>query len=378
MENENNLIFLSLEPDNCCNNYFKNKVYNFKYDDDNYIIPYGNDNMLPQFLIDLYRNSPTNSSIIDRKVDYTCGVEIISSSNFDDIKFNDGDELYQLFKQITLDYYLYGGFCLQIIWKKFENKIGKIIYQPFQNTRIGYKDGIKGVYIGDNFSNSNYLLNNSSDLQFYNFFNPKIKMEEPSFFYYKKYSPGMTTYPLPFYHSAIKSISSEVEIINLQFNNIINAFMPSGILKLPNTVKTIDMNDLKRTIKEELSGTENAGKILTVFSDGENSLEWIPFSNGPDDKKLTESLEIIRENILIAHKIPSKTLIGLPGGPSLSGDGNTLDISSKEFFNKIIKPAQSDILKELEYILDVNYDGIDLEVNQSIPGEDEIQKNIEE
>ena len=72
----------------------------------------------------------------------------------------------------------------------------------------------------------------------------------------------------------------------------------------------------------------------------------------------------------MAHQLPSPTIIGLPGGASLGGDGGTIETASKEFFERVIKPMQAAIINQLEWLFGyAGFPGTKVSVKQTYPGQ---------
>ena len=77
---------------------------------------YGTDNKFPSYLLELYSNCSTLTSIIDGTVDYISGNGIKTENQFlNGIINSKGDNLYDLLRKISFDYLIFGGFAIQII-----------------------------------------------------------------------------------------------------------------------------------------------------------------------------------------------------------------------------------------------------------------------
>jgi len=80
------------------------------------------DNNYPRFLRLLYDNSSTHSSIIDGKLDFISGVDIVSKAGKNK-KLNDFigkinshyDTLYEFYRKIVLDDLIYGGWACEMV-----------------------------------------------------------------------------------------------------------------------------------------------------------------------------------------------------------------------------------------------------------------------
>lgn len=344
-------------------------------------IKYGTDNLLPNKFIELNNLSPTHGGIINRKADYTAGASIDYTNNSPEFKLwaelcNWEDGLHSLVKNCALDLHTYGGYCIQVLWN-LDGTIHNIYYQDFSQIRRGFHKDInrkkatpnvydQGIYISADWKNKRQFTP-----EFYEFFkvlSPENEVpREPVYLYYYRKAQGYRWYPVPDWYSGLKTIQSEIDLINYVYNNINQSFNPSGILKVPATLTPTDQEAFKNRIKGELSGTDNSGKILTVFADGDKAVEWLPLDNSPDKRPITETNDVVVQKIISAHKLPSPTIIGLPGGASISGDGNTIAIATKEFYNQTILPARQEILNNINKLIKLAGFNETITIKENIP-----------
>lgn len=326
----------------------KNRFVSTQYE------PFGEDNLLPQYMTNLYLNCPLHSGIITKKAEYTAGKSVTVTANDINMqptvdnfikKLSCGD-LHSLVYKIALDWWLYGGFSMQILRNTVTKSVSDILYQDFSEVRIGKIDDDpkqKQVFIAADWRSSY-----SYSLEPYPIYNESDEVNKPTFVYEKKYTPGFYYYPLPDYFSAVTDIETDIELTNWRKALVQNAFVPSGVLTLPNAVTDeAEMTEMKKAI-DKLSGTKGIGRVLTVFADGDRKTEYTPLSPNPlGNNSQKEYLDIIRENILMAHHIVHKAIVGLDTTASLGGDGNTLVIASNEFLDKQITPVQNKIINIL-------------------------------
>lgn len=300
---------------------------------------WGCDNRLPEDILYLYHNSPTNSGIINRKAKLMAGNEY-KFSNPDADFFAIDINFSELFYKVCLDYSLYHTFCLEAISKTYVNKIADIKYQDASLVRL--TDNTEKLAISTDWSDG------QCKIEYVNAFDINNSNIQEGFLFYTTDGPGVANYAYPTYWAGMKSIEAEIELINYQLALIKNSFMPSGILKLPSTLSDEEFDLTQKTIKKELTGASKAGKILTITSDGDKSIEWIPLSQTKDVSGLREDLAEARQSIIIAHNLPSPVIIGLPGGASLSGDANTINSAYLQYFNNEVLPDQHKIKKVFE------------------------------
>jgi hypothetical protein len=83
-------------------------------------IAYGEDNLWPQKMIELYQSSAIHNTAIRAKKDGVCGDGIIAYG--DTIVNTMNETLDEVFAKATIDYLLYGGFSLNVIWNRRQNR----------------------------------------------------------------------------------------------------------------------------------------------------------------------------------------------------------------------------------------------------------------
>ena len=96
---------------------------------------YGALNLFPQSLIELYDTSAMHHTCIDAITAGIVGdgIEIIG----DEYVNQKGETIDEIFEKISLDYTLYQGYALNIIWNKERTKIAEMYHLPIGNVRSG-------------------------------------------------------------------------------------------------------------------------------------------------------------------------------------------------------------------------------------------------
>jgi hypothetical protein len=231
----------------------------------------------------------------------------------------------------------------------------------------------QGVWICNNWENPTY----SNKPKFFNYFNKLIKSDKPVFDYTKRYTANSDYYPLPDWISSMLSCQTEIELINFKKSLVLNSFTPSGVLQIPTNVSDDQVKILIKKLTEEYIGSENAGKIMVIPGDKENPVTFTPFSNSPADRNIDSLLEQARQDIIMSHRLTSPSIIGLPNPSNLASDGNTIEKSSKEFFNKVVLPLRTTILTKLIDLFKVAGYETDINIVDDIIKENEQQSNQE-
>lgn len=334
-----------------------NHTYNF--------IEFGDDNLYPQKLLYLYENAPTHAAILKKKTSYLAA-PLVNLGN-DKLKYviNNHRGLQDLLTAAAMDYSIHNAFCLQIVFYKGRREIADIIYQDVSEVRRGtrpLKDGTnmqeQGVYLSMNWRY--YAGEAKYNPKFYKLFDWKMLTgedgvevpDEPVFLYVYKPSPGRDWYPLASYQAGIKSIITEIEAVNFSQKSYENGFNPSGILQIPSELDQLGQAELERKIEDELTGTDNANRVMVVQGTGEDVVTWTPFNESPDYSGFLDMKKENQDLIVTAHELPSGELIGNSiGTASLGGDANKLAVAAKEYYNRTIKPQRTFIYDTFDKLI---------------------------
>lgn len=309
---------------------------------------YGANNKFPQYLWELYLKSALLQSIINGTADYVMGNDIIysESDNIQKLKDSankDGDTLDDIVKKITIDYLIFGGFSIQVIFNKL-GQISELYWLDFQNVRIN-KDGNK-IYYSDDW------VKKSNDYLTYDIFDSN-KRKGTSVYYFKGHlSRGI--YPIPRYNGALSAIETSTEISKFHLNSILNNFSGNFIINFNNGQPSTDVQEeIERKVKEKFSGADNAGKFILSFNDSkENGVTVERIADDNFDKKY-ESLrtDTYKEIFVSFRAIPQLF------GYSLEGTGFNKQEFQEAFllYNQTtVIPIQNDIIRIFNKIFGVD------------------------
>ena len=101
----------------------------------------------------MFNNSAINNTAIHATVDAIVGEGLVcSQTNLLDEANSEGESWNDIFKKISLDYKLYGGFTLEVIWSKDRSRIAEVYHIDFSWLRAKEKNErgkIPGYYISD-------------------------------------------------------------------------------------------------------------------------------------------------------------------------------------------------------------------------------------
>ena len=313
---------------------------------------YGIANLAPQELIRLYNSSPTHRASVTSKWYGVRGEDLILVEKDRGLMVNSlGDTLYDIWNKATLDFILYGGFALNIVWKKDREQGFEMYYMDYSKLRADKTDMYDKVH--HYYYSADWAFPKKFIPRKLAAFDPTNEEEHSQVFYYTTHSCGNNYYPTPSYWGGATAISTEVEIYNWWHSNIINNLQPSLFVSLNTGIPAPEQREeIYNNLVAKYGNSNNAGKLFLTFSDSkEQAPEITQIQPNSSDKMWIEMGAAVQQAILTSHQISSPELLGIitPGG---LGTPDHLE-AQDHFQNLVIKPIQTEIKKVFEKILNL-------------------------
>lgn len=310
---------------------------------------YGEDNLYPEKLIEMYDSSAMHHTCIQAIKDgiFGEGIELVG----DEYINTQGETIDDIFEKITLDYTLFQGYAINVIWNREGTAISEIYHLPFANVRSGKKDEedeVTEYYYSSDWSN----LRKYKEMPYRSFDPMDNKGDNASqIFYYFNYTPGNDVYPLPAYVAASNDITLDAKVSRFHVNNISNGLAPSLFISMRNGIPTPEQRrDVYREIEDTFSGEENAGRFFLSFSDPDTAPEVTPIEAANSDFYITLE-ERISSRILTAHRITSPLLLGIKDSAGFSSNAEEIKVSYAHFEGTVVEPKRKKITTSFGYIL---------------------------
>ena len=328
-------------------------------------------NLYPNFLIDLYYNSSTHAAIVNSTSEMIAGSDIVIDDD-EDInleavvklkKFlkniNGKESAHQIIKKVAFDFKLQGAYALHVIYNQDLTEIVQVFHVGVEKVRAGRPNALGKIdtyYISADWSN--VRSNKPMPIAAFDTHNRSTSQ----LIYTGSYSPNMDVYFTPDSLAGNNWSLIESKISEYHLNNISNGFSGSYMFSFNNGVPTKEgRNEIERDIKAKLTGSGNAGTFLMNFADGkERGVEVTPMNAADLSEQYITLQTLIVQNILTAHRVTSKTLLGIDSSDGFSSSADELAVASNFYLNQVIVPFQLNILDTLQSILAVN--DIDLPV----------------
>jgi hypothetical protein len=335
-------------------------------------------NNYPQYLIDLYNNSATNSAIINATSAMIAGEDFIVEESNDLQQYvaikkflaavNGTESAHELFVKLSFDLKLQGAYAINVIWSKDKTKIAELHHVPVEQVRIGVPDEdgkVPCYYLSTDWTQyrkKEYAPKHIAP------FNMMDRSEGSQLLYSGLYSPAMELYHTPDYVASTNWIQIDNLTSDFHLNNITNGFSGSYFINFANGVPTREERvQIERQIAKKFTGSNNAGKFVLTFSDDANSKpEILPIQVSDADKQYTVLNELCVQNIMIGHRVTSPMLLGVKTEGQLGGRNELLQ-AYELYMNSVIKPFQNQLLKTFKKLLAVNGVTIPLSIKDVKP-----------
>lgn len=310
---------------------------------------FGEDNLYPDRLIELYDSSAMHHTCIDAIKDGIFG-EGISLIGDEYINTN-GETIDDVFEKIVLDYTLYQGYAVNVIWNKERTAIAEIYHLPFNNVRSGKMDENDEVI--EYYYSSHWDNLRKNPYQTYRAFDATDNKGDNAsqIYYYLNYTPGNDTYPLPSYVAALNDITLDAKVSRFHVNNISSGLAPSLFISFKNGIPSPEQRrEVYKEIEETYAGEENAGRFFLSFSDANTAPEVTPITAANDNYYITLE-ERISSRILTAHRITSPLLLGIKDSAGFSSNAEEIKVAYAHFEGTVVEPKRKKLTTSFGYIL---------------------------
>ena len=286
-------------------------------------VTFGEDNLYPNYLIELYNRSAKHNAIINSKVTYVYGKGLemtVQDARLQELfdSVNRWQTLNEFAYQLVTDLELYNGTAIEIIWNRSGTSYEMKVLE-FKNVRSNV-DGSMFYY------SPQWALYSTPDIIEYPAFDINNRKGR-QIFYYKVYRPGCKVYPIVNYIGCIPYIETDIEISNYHLNNIKNGFWGGKVITFIAQQPTKEeMQAISRQFRYTKTGTDNAGKFVLNFVPNKESAPLIESLEPEDSDTKFEILnKTVLQEIFVGHQITSPMLMGVRVEGQLGGRTEMLD-----------------------------------------------------
>ena len=316
-------------------------------------VSYGEANAFPQYLIELYNESPIHGALVNSISYMIAGREMTASTTqaVNEIKRLSIDKIVNA---TALDLKLHGGFYWEVIWSMDRSTIAQVNHLPFENCRLACSDeddSITGVWYSRDWSDMRKKKNVPNYIPMFNEEHKDALPKQVLFVHHMMV--GSEYYPKPDYVGAINEIEKMRQLSEYQVNLILNGFFPSLIASFNNGIPSLEeQHMIKNQLTTSIQGAENAGKVLTFFNEErDRGVEFTPFPVSDMDKQFTTLVDQAVESILVSHRVTSPLLFGVRDGGGLGSNTDEMKTALRIFSRQVIDPFQRLITDAAETLL---------------------------
>ena len=301
-------------------------------------IPFGQDNMFPELLNQLYYTSPLHGAIVDFKTNAIVGggytLETAKMSSEDKLKLYTFEKKMKLNKtskaiaqQLIVHHRVYFKLCYNE-----KGELYKIYNVSPEKVRVA-RDKIT-YFMCDDWSARIDVI--------------PIKRAHPTnrdleqLYVYEIMTLGQEWYSLPQYTSALNFAFLSGELSYFAKSNIQNSVFPSFAMMFPKRPQSEEEKHMIKNTIDRLKGAQNAGKAVAFFANSAEQLpkiEALPTNN--NDKLFHEASALNTEQICFSHTI-DPILMGVRTTGSLGG-GADIKQAYVVFEKNVVMPLRDQV-----------------------------------
>ena len=301
-------------------------------------IPFGQDNMFPELLNQLYYTSPLHGAIVDFKTNAIVGggytLETAKMSSEDKLKLYTFEKKMKLNKtskaiaqQLIVHHRVYFKLCYND-----KGELYKIYNVSPEKVRVA-RDKIT-YFMCDDWSARIDVV--------------PIKRAHPTnrdleqLYVYEIMTLGQEWYSLPQYTSALNFAFLSGELSYFAKSNIQNSIFPSFAMMFPKRPQSEEEKHMIKNTIDRLKGAANAGKAVAFFANNADQLpkiEALPTNN--NDKLFHEASALNTEQICFSHTI-DPILMGVRTTGSLGG-GADIKQAYVVFEKNVVMPLRDQV-----------------------------------
>ena len=311
---------------------------------------WGSDNLLPEALSIVARNSTIHRRIINDKADYIsgkgfawdeeCGVlgELVEHIN------GSGESLRQLFNKVAFDKVLFGNAFIEVVTDA-EGSFLSLYHVDASRGRVA-RDSTHVILHHDW---SSFNSTDAVTLPLYPTFEPMEDGTLRSVIRYADYEPGFAHYGLPDYIDGMNASAIVYKTDKWNITRLDNSFQLSGVMLLDGVADGEQQAaDVVRLAERKFAGTP--GQVMFIMrdsSEGDNS-RFIPI-NSPSEGDWRELHDQATSDIVVAHSW-FRALSGLDFSAGFSSERILQEYELA--LNTVILGEQAELLEPIRLVIE--------------------------
>ena len=330
----------------------------FRYNN-NLWINYGIDNAYPQFIIEMWNKSAILRTGLLAKITAVKGngLEAVEPGNEDVLENANPEETWNdIWAKVVMDYEIFGGYALNVIWNNAGTEIAEIYHVDFSKVRSGCldkdSDRVEYYWVSSDWTR---FKKPEWKPRAYHKYNPDLATEFPSqILYYFDHNPGQIYYGLPDWIAGGTDVMSDVEISSYHCSHLKQGLTPSMIINMNNgDPGPIERQQIFEEIASSFSGTENAGKFFLSFNQSKDTQTEVQSIMPVGDDYYINLEARISSRVLSALRITNPKICGLyldNGGGIKNSTKDEMIIDYELFKQQVVIPDEKLLLKTMNRV----------------------------
>jgi len=318
------------------------------------MVQWGDRNLYPEFLWDLYGTVSTLRAIINGTVDFCVG----DSQTFQLGQFapgvvnTKGGTIRTLCEDVLLDWWTFGGMAFQVI-RSASGDVVEIFHVPMRYLRMNKECNV--FYYSEKWAKQGskkstvYPAFMQIEPERWGQLTPDERKCHLSSILLVK-DANTQTYPTPVYAAAVKACDTERNIDEFHLNSVNNGFTSSMIVNFNNgTPDDETKEEIEKQFTEKFTGSKNAGRVMFAFNPDRTNAVTITEPKVENFGERYEALsKHIRQQIFTAFRA-NPNLFGIPT-ENLGFSQEEYESAFKLYNRTAVRPAQRRLCDALDYI----------------------------
>ena len=319
------------------------------------MVQWGDRNLYPEFLWELYNSVPSLRAIINGTRDFIVGdTQTVQVAGFAAGVVNTkGGTIRELLENCATDYETFGGFAIQVIRSR-SGAVAELYHCPMRYLRMNKECSV--FYYSEKWNKP--IKQNTT---IYPAFMPiaperwaQLQPEEQE----RAYSTILLvkdsvtqTYPSPVYAAAVADCETERQVSQYHLNQINNGFTSSMIVNFNNGVPDDETKEeIERNFNEKFTGSQNAGRVMFAWNPDRTNAVTItePKVDNFGDRYLSMSKHI-RQQIFTAFRA-NPNLFGIPT-ENLGFSQEEYESAFRLYNRTMVRPIQRKLCDAIDKIL---------------------------
>ena len=306
-------------------------------------IPCGDDNLFPQFLAEVKRQSPTHRAILGQKKILSIGKQFHSENEFvqkfiDDV--NQGESMREVYGRLMDDYYSFGNAYLQIV--KYE---GGINLYHIDATKCRISKDQEYIYIHPNWAKYGTSKEDTVVVPVY----PKVE-KNTSIIHFKDYEPTFNYYGLPDFVASLEWLAIDWELQSYNHSKFKNNFTPSAIVEINGDMGEEEAEKLVKDAQQKWTGKGNNSKILFLVKNGDTSPANVTILSDTADGSFMELQRLTSQNIITSHRW-QPAMSGIVSAGKLNSTGSEIRVAWEMVMGTIIKDVEELLFNKIKQVI---------------------------